>query len=192
MTAEEDHPLMLGKRATSGHRAKTRTADRSRPGLLGTTFLALAFGFAALGASAEDHVKTAHGVSTFGDLKYEAGFAHFDYVNPQAPKGGEFSTWAFGTFDSLTPYILKGNAAAGATVFYDSLLTGNLEEPDAMYGSTVTAQDVVFSYNILLEKGTPTYKTTFRHFQSVGALDDHTVKFTFDPEGPLRELLMTA
>ncbi len=220
MTAEEDHPLMLGKRATSGHRAKTRTADRSRPGLLGTTFLALAFGFAALGASAEDHVKTAHGVSTFGDLKYEAGFAHFDYVNPQAPKGGEFSTWAFGTFDSLTPYILKGNAAAGATVFYDSLLTGNLEEPDAMYGlvaesleypenrewvifhmrpeatfrdgSTVTAQDVVFSYNILLEKGTPTYKTTFRDFQSVEALDDHTVKFTFDPDGPLRELLMTA
>ncbi len=162
----------------------------------------------------------AHGVSTFGELKYGPDFTHFDYVNPDAPKGGEYSTWAFGTFDSLTPYILKGNAASLSTVFYDTLLTGNLEEPDAMYGllahtveyppnrewaifymrpearfrdgTPVTAHDVVFSYEVLRDKGRPIYKTTFADFQSVEALDDLTVKFTFNPEGPLRELLMTA
>ncbi|WP_425039669.1 extracellular solute-binding protein [Primorskyibacter sp. S187A] len=175
---------------------------------------------AAAGLAQAAETIRSHGVSTFGELKYDADFAHWDYVNPEAPKGGTFTTWAFGTFDSLTPYILKGNAASGATVFYDTLMTGNLEEPDAMYGlvahsmeyppnrewvifylrpeakfrdgSPLTAHDVVFSYEVLVEKGRPVYKTTFADFQSVEALDDHTVKFTFDPEGPLRELLMTA
>ena len=68
-------------------------------------------------AKAQETVITSHGISSFGELKYPADFKHWDYVNPNAPKGGEYSTWAFGTFDSLTPYILKGNAAAGATVF---------------------------------------------------------------------------
>ncbi len=172
-------------------------------------------------ASAEgETIIESHGVSTFGTLKYDADFPHWDYVNPDAPKGGEFTSWAFGTFDSVTPYILKGNAAIGAGVFYDTLLTGNLEEPDASYGllahtieypesrewvifhmrpearfrdgTPVTAHDVVFSYNILLEEGRPTFKTTFSDFVKVEALDDLTVRFDFNPDGPLRELLMTA
>ncbi len=130
-----------------------------------------------LAAPAETVIR-AHGVSTFGDLKYSEGFAHFDYVNPDAPKGGTFSTWAFGTFDSLSPYILKGNAAIGSSIFFESLMSGTLDEPDAMYGllahsieyppgrewaifhmrpearfsdgTPVTAQDVVFSFNVLL------------------------------------------
>ncbi|PYG27030.1 extracellular solute-binding protein [Pelagimonas varians] len=182
--------------------------------------LALGVAFAATVSWADEGVIKSHGVSTFGELKYSADFSHFDYVNPDAPKGGEFSSWAFGTFDSLTPYILKGNAAIGAGVFYDTLLTGNLEEPDASYGllahtleypenrewvifymrpeakfrdgTPVTAQDVVFSYEILQDKGRPSFKATFEHFASVEAIDDLTVKFTFKPEGPLRELLMTA
>ncbi|MEC3861980.1 extracellular solute-binding protein [Mesobacterium sp. TK19101] len=171
-------------------------------------------------AQAQETIIRAHSVSTFGELKYPADFKHWDYVNPDAPKGGTFSTWGFGTFDSLTPYILKGNAAALSSVFYDTLMTGNLEEPDAMYGlvaesleypenrewvifhmrpeakfrdgSQVTAHDVVFSYEILRDKGTPSFKTTFQYFTGAEALDDFTVKFTFDPDGPLRELLMTA
>lgn len=165
-------------------------------------------------------VISAHGVSSFGELKYPADFSHFDYVNPEAPKGGTFSTWAFGTFDSLTPFILKGNPARGSGLFYDTLLVGNLEEPDAMYGllahrieypetrewvifhlrpearfsdgSPVTAQDVVFSYETLRDKGRPSFKTTFQFFEGAQALDDLTVRFDFNPDGPLRELLMTA
>lgn len=169
---------------------------------------------------AQDQVIRAHGISTFGDLKYPADFAHFDYVNPDAPKGGTFSTWGFGTFDSLTPYILKGNAAALSTIFFDSLMVGTLDEPDAMYGllahrieypenrqwaifhlrpearfsdgTAVTADDVVFSYEILRDKGQPAYRVLFKDFEKVEALDPLTVKFTFRPDGALRELPMTA
>ena len=187
-------------------------------GLLGFSLIAVLW----LGKStfAADKIIKSHGISSFGELKYPADFPHFDYVNPDAPKGGEFTTWGFGTFDSLTPYILKGNAGSLATVFFDSLMTGNSDEPDSMYGlvahtveypenrswvifhmrpearfadgTPLTAEDVVFSYNVLLEKGRPTFKVTFEHFDKVEALDTHRVKFSFNPEGPLRELLMTA
>ena len=53
---------------------------------------------------------TSHGISTFGDLKYNADFPHLDYVNPEAPKGGEISLWGFGSFDSMHPYTTKGRA----------------------------------------------------------------------------------
>lgn len=207
-------------RPTIRARARAIAAERPARRLVPTALFALGLAFAATMTFAEGDTIKAHGVSTFGELKYPADFPYFDYVNPEAPKGGEFSTWAFGTFDSLTPYILKGNAASGSTVFYDTLLTGNLEEPDAMYGllassmeypenrewviftlrpearfrdgTPVTAHDVKFSYDILVEKGRPTFKTTFADFKSVEVIDDHTIKFTFNPDGPLRELLMTA
>lgn len=180
----------------------------------------LALVVAMMPARAEERIIRAHGISTFGELKYPEGFAHFDYVNPDAPKGGTFSTWGFGTFDSLTPFILRGNAAAMSSIFFDTLMTGSLDEPDAMYGlvahtieypesrewaifymrpeamfsdgTPVTAHDVVFSYEILRDKGQPAYQVLFRDFQSVEALDDHTVKFTFNPQGALRELPMSA
>ena len=174
----------------------------------------------ATAARAEQKIIKSHGISTFGELKYPADFPYFDYVNPDAPKGGEFTTWGFGTFDSLTPYILKGNAATLSTVFYDTLMTGNLDEPDALYGlvahtieypedrswvifhmrpeaafsdgTPLRAEDVVFSLNILRDKGVPSFKVRFKDFETVEALDDLTVKFTFSTDGPLRELPMTA
>lgn len=188
---------------------------------LGTALLILLAAIGPLRAQQTDeNIIRAHGISTFGDLKYPEGFEHFDYVNPDAPKGGTFSTWAFGTFDSLTPYILRGNAASLSTVFYDTLMTGSLDEPDAMYGlvahtieypesrewaifymrpeaefsdgTPVTAHDVVFSYEVLREQGRPAYRVLFNDFKSVEALDDHTVKFTFNEDGALRELPMSA
>ena len=200
----------------------TPRAATTRPArLIGSTILALGLAFAAPALAQDDSdIITAHGVSSFGELKYPADFDHFDYVNVDAPKGGEMSTWAFGTFDSLTPYILKGNAAAMSSVFYDSLLTGTLDEPDAMYGlvaesveypenrewivfnmrpearfrdgTPVTAEDVVFSFNILVEDGLPSFRVQFKDILEAEALDEHRVKFTFNPDGPLRELLMTA
>lgn len=83
-----------------------------------------------------------HGMSVFGDLKYPAGFAAFDYVNPDAPKGGVLSlvpsSWAFNqnpqTFNSLNTLILRGDAPVGMDMIFDSLMVRALDEPDAMYG----------------------------------------------------------
>ena len=67
--------------------------------------------FATL-AKADGHVIRSHGYSYFGGMKYSADFEHLEYVNPNAPKGGEISTWGFGTFDSMNPYSRKGRSAA--------------------------------------------------------------------------------
>ena len=69
---------------------------------------------------AEDQkIIVSHGISTFGALKYPADFKHLDYVNPDAPKGGEIAEWAFGTFDSLNLYSIKGNPAGSGTTPYE-------------------------------------------------------------------------
>ena len=87
-----------------------------------------------------------HGHSAFGKLKYPAGFAHFDYVSPQAPKGGRLSqvgTGARVTFDSFNPFILKGDAAQGIeTLMFESLMARAQDEPDAVYGLIASTVDV--------------------------------------------------
>lgn len=83
-----------------------------------------------------------HGLSAFGDLKYPADFARFDYVNPDAPKGGTFSqigpraayNQSFNTFNSLNGYILSGDGAQGIDLIFDSLMSRAFDEPDAVYG----------------------------------------------------------
>lgn len=75
-----------------------------------------------------------HGLSLFGDVKYPAGFPHFDYVNPNAPKGGVVRLALPGTFDSLNPFIRKGNPAAGLDDVYDTLMTPSADEPSTEYG----------------------------------------------------------
>lgn len=88
-------------------------------------------------AAAEGGIIRSHGISAFGDLKYPADFKHFDYVNPDAPKGGTMSfrgTGASQTFDSLNNFILKGEPAQGLGLIYDTLLTGSDDEPDSSYG----------------------------------------------------------
>jgi microcin C transport system substrate-binding protein len=62
-------------------------------------------------------VIVSHGYSTFGELKYPADFPHLDYVNPDAPKGGEISIWAQGTFDTFNPYSSQGRAASLSSIF---------------------------------------------------------------------------
>lgn len=165
-------------------------------------------------------VTVSHALSVFGDVKYPAGFAHFDYVNPDAPKGGEHSTWAFGTFDSLNPYILKGNPAVGLGLLFDTLMVGSDDEPDTLYGlvaesveypadrswvifnlrpearfadgSPVTADDVVFSFETLRDKGAPSFRVTFRDFEKAEALGPHRVRFTFRAGASTRDLPLTA
>ena len=101
-------------------------------------------GAAALRAGivrAEDTIES-HGLSSFGDLAYPPDFAHFNYVNPDAPKGGTFSQIGpdqiynqnFLTFNSLNTFILKGDAAQGMELTFASLMVRSGDEPDAMYG----------------------------------------------------------
>ena len=198
---------------------RTIAAPSARLWLGGVLVLVLALW--AMTARAQETIITSHGYSTFGDLKYPADFPHLDYVNPDAPKGGEISTWAQGTFDTFNPYSREGRAGSLATIGYESLLTGTGDEvsgnycllcttleypetedwvifhmrPEAMFsdGTPLTAHDVVFSHNLLLEQGLPSYAEAVKELiQSVEALDDYTIKFTFMPDIPRRNLISQA
>jgi microcin C transport system substrate-binding protein len=86
-----------------------------------------------------------HGLSAFGDLKYPADFKHFDYVNPDAPKGGRLSTIGTEgrtTFDSFNGFLLKGDAAQGLESLFDTLMTRAGDEPDAVYGLVASAAEI--------------------------------------------------
>jgi len=179
--------------------------------------LILALGFATL-ARAEEKIITSHGFSEFGDLKYPAGFDHFDYVNPDAPRGGELSYGAQGTFDSFNPYTRKGRGALRSTDHFESLLTDSYDEPGSAYGliaesleypesqdwvifnmrpeavfsdgSPVTADDVVFSHNLLLDQGLKSYAEAVRkRIPKAEALGPHRVKFYFSPDFPRRGMI---
>src|SRR5262244_565653 len=89
--------------------------------------LAIVVGAAAQGATSG--ATTSHGLSIYGDLKYGPGFKHFDYVNPDAPKGGDVRLAAIGTFDNLNPFILKGVAAAAAAQLFETLTVASWDEP---------------------------------------------------------------
>lgn len=161
-----------------------------------------------------------HGISTFGDLQYAADFPHLDYVNPEAPKGGEISVWTAGGFDSFNPYTLKGRAAALASVVHESLLTSTADEIGAAYGllaesleypesrdwviftlrpeatfsdgSPVTAEDVLFSYETMRDKGLISFRAVLTQ-QVAGAevLDARRIKFTFTPDYPRRDVIQS-
>jgi microcin C transport system substrate-binding protein len=110
----------------------------------GTTFAAstlLPVGVLRAQSSAEFEPET-HGLSIFGDLKYPHDFKKFDYIRPDAPKGGELSLQIsslagnqnFTTYDTLNIYSQRGNGAAGMGLIFDSLMTSSLDEPDSLYG----------------------------------------------------------
>ena len=178
--------------------------------------LALVFGLSALSgvaAQAQEGVKL-HAL-TLGDApKYGPDFKRLDYVNPDAPKGRTINTGATGTFDSFNPFIVKGTPA-GTGGLYDTLTTSpeddNLTEygllaesmempedkswvifnlrPEARWpdGKPVTADDVVFTFNMLIEKGSPQYRYYYADVAKVEKLGDLRVKFQFK-HGGNREL----
>lgn len=172
----------------------------------------------ALPAAAQE-VTVRHGISPFGELKYPPDFPHFEYVNPDAPQGGTLSfrgTGASRTFDSLNPFILKGEPAQGLERLYDTLLAPSLDEPGAAYGliaetveypedrswaifnlrpearftdgEPLTAEDVVFTFEALKEHGMPWYRITLADVETVEALDPHRVRFTFREGAATRDL----
>ncbi len=174
---------------------------------------------------AQENMVVSHGYSFYGDLKYPADYSHFDYVNPEAPKGGEIALSVVGTFDSMHPYTRKGRAGALSTIMYESLLgdgVGGASAPADAYGESycllcerveypetkdwvifymrpearfsdgtpVTAHDIAFSHNLLLDEGLKSYAEAVRkRIPKVEVIDDYTIKFYFT-EGISRRSLI--
>ncbi|MBS0564049.1 MAG: ABC transporter substrate-binding protein, partial [Proteobacteria bacterium] len=161
-------------------------------------------------------------ITTFGDpAKYGADFKHFDYVNPDAPKGGELSEAFVGTFDSFNPYTEKGNPAALASIGYESMMEGSSDEVGSLYclicstveypkdkawaiftmrpeakfsdGSPLTADDVAFSDDLFAREGLVSFRTLLGQFvEKVEVLDPHRVKYTFKADSPPRDRIQMA
>ncbi|MEX5574367.1 extracellular solute-binding protein [Pseudomonas lijiangensis] len=149
-----------------------------------------------------------HAVTLYDEApKYPANFKHFDYVNPDAPKGGTFRQAGFGSFDSLNPFINKGVAADDISLIYDTLTSRSLDEPFTEYGliagkiekspdndwvrfylrpearfhdgHPVRAEDVVFSFEALMKHGSPMYRGYYADVDQVIAEDPLRVLFKF-------------
>jgi microcin C transport system substrate-binding protein len=167
-------------------------------------------------AIAQDEVTKSHALSLYGDIKYGPDFAHFDYVNPDAPKGGTVRDFTVGTsFDTFNPFVLKGVPAAGAGLLFDSLTVRAEDEPETAYGliaesmempkdrtwviyhlrpqarfndgTPITADDVLWTFNTLREKGRPLFRVYYGDVVKAETTDDHSVKFSFK-NGENREL----
>jgi microcin C transport system substrate-binding protein len=150
-----------------------------------------------------------HGLSLFGDLKYPAGFAHFDYVNPYAPKGGTVRQAVFGTYDNFNLVVAgwKGQLAAGLDLIYERLLTPSMDEISAEYGllveavthppdfssvtyrlrpeakwhdgRPVTSDDVIFSFDAF-KKNNPQLSGYYRRVIKAEPTGEREITFTFD------------
>jgi microcin C transport system substrate-binding protein len=173
---------------------------------------------ASAGSLASTEISNA--IALHGKPRYPADFKAFDYVNPDAPKGGDVRLEAMGTFDSLNPFINKGVPAAGITTIYDTLTIKADDEPFTQYGllaekieqdpadkswiiyhlnpkarfsdgKPVTAADVVFSFDIIRKDGDPQYRAYYADITKVEALDTQRVKFTFKKgENPELKLIV--
>jgi microcin C transport system substrate-binding protein len=159
-----------------------------------------------------------HGIALQGNPKYGQNFQYFDYVNPDAPKGGEARFAAIGSFDTFNPFNIKGQVATDIGRLFETRLISSADEPFSEYGliaeslevpdsrnwvifnlrsharfhdgSPVTADDVLFSFEILKEKGNPIYQIYYANVSKVEKLNERQVKFIFSSGGS-RELPLT-
>jgi len=174
---------------------------------LGLVLLVAAFGTAKADVTS--------GMSLYGDFKYQPGFTHFDYANPDAPKGGTMRMSAIGTFDTLNPFVIKGVPAGGIGQVFDTLMTRGGDEAATDYpliaesadlaadrasvlytlnkaakfhdGTPITPDDVVWSFETLRDKGAPQYRFYYGDVTKVEIAGDNGVRFTFK-NGDNREL----
>lgn len=171
--------------------------------LLASAGSALLLSLSSLSLAAGQHALTLYGEPA----KYPVNFKHFDFVNPDAPKGGELRQSGFGGFDSLNPFINKGVAADDIGLIYDTLTRHSLDEPFTEYGllaekievapdhswvrfylrpqarfhdgQAVTAADVVFTFDALMKDGAPQYKAYYADVAKATAEDAQRVRFDF-------------
>ncbi|WP_349370428.1 extracellular solute-binding protein [Salinarimonas sp.] len=182
--------------------------------LLTAAALALAVGFppAISAQTAEDAGEWRHGAALMGEPRYEPGFAHFDYVNPDAPEGGMVRLGTQGSFDNLNIIVagVRGELAAGLGLVYETLMTDAMDEPSTMYGliaeairfpddyssvtfrldpdarwhdgAPITAADVIWSFETL-KAANPLYQTYYANVVSAEETGEGEVTFGFDVTG---------
>lgn len=165
-----------------------------------------------LGLSSLTFAAPQHAVTLYDEApKYPANFKHFEYANPDAPKGGTFRQAGFGGFDSLNPFINKGVPADEVGLIYDTLAVQSMDEPFTAYGliaekiekapdnawvrfhlrkiarfhdgTPITAQDVKFSFDTLMKKGSPMYRGYYADVERVEVESQHSVRFVFKHAG---------
>jgi len=152
-----------------------------------------------------------YAVAMYGTPKYGPDFQHFDYVNPDAPKGGEMRQWALGSFNSLNPFILKGEPASIVHDTFDSLGVQSADEPFTVYGliakeihvakdrssvsfvlrkdarfhdgTPIKVSDVIWTFNTLMKKGNPAYRVYYSDVARVEKTGDREVTFYFKNSG---------
>lgn len=165
----------------------------------------------AVALSAEESIGLRHGIAMHGEPKYAPGFKHFDYVRADAPKGGILRLAKVGSFDSLNPFIINGVPGEGDRLVFETLLARSFDEPFSLYGliaetiempadrswvifnlnpkarfhdgKPVTADDVLFSWEILKTKGRPHTRTYYSRAEKAERLGERRVRFTFGPQG---------
>jgi microcin C transport system substrate-binding protein len=174
--------------------------------------LGVATGLPAHAQAAEGEPAWRHALSLFGDIKYPASFRRFDYVNPDAPKGGVARMISIGTFDNFNIAVagVKGSIAPAANLIYETLMARSQDEVATEYGllaeaashpddfawviyrlrkearwhdgKPVTPEDVIFSIEVL-KKYSPMYASYYRHVEKVEKIGERDIKFTFDAPG---------
>lgn len=170
---------------------------------------------AAASFAAEHVTKPVHAIAMHGEPKYGPDFTHFDYVNPDAPKGGAIKRATTGGFDSFNPFIVKGTPAPSLGYLYETLTVPAVDEAFTRYGliaqsmempedrswitfhlnpkarwhdgKPITADDVIFSFEIRREHGDPQFKFYYANVERAEKLSERSVKFVFKP-GENREL----
>jgi microcin C transport system substrate-binding protein len=192
------------------------TAKRPLSRLFGAALLALTGAGGALAQeSGGTAVHEAHAIAMHGEPKYAPDFKHFDYVNPEAPKGGLVRLAALGSFDSFNPFIIKGQSAAGAASIYETLMVSSADEAFTEYcllcktviwpddrswvefelrddifwhdGKPITVEDVIFSLKTLQTRGHPFYRFYYGSVTDAVETGERRVKFLF-AESENREL----
>ncbi len=187
-------------------------------------FTIIALVWSAFGplAWADDHnnTTTTWSLSEFGEPLYDESLTHWPYVNPQAPTGGSIVLGAFGSFDSLNSYILKGDYPRSLSLVSDTLMIGSADElasaygllaasveypadkswiifnlrPEAKFdnGVAITAADIEFSFNTIREHGRPFLKSFYSEVTNVEVLGQHQIRFSFNTVDNMKPLLKVA
>lgn len=159
-------------------------------------------------------------IAEFGEPLYGPDMPHWPYAEPEAPKGGQVTLGAYGTFDSLNPYILRGQWPAGIGLIGDSLMVGSADELSSAYGliaetveypedrswivfnlrdearwhdgTPITAGDFAYAFDVIREHGRPFLKSFYEDVGSVEVLGDHRLKFTFETRDTMKPLMAVA